>query len=166
VGGGAKRLRNEPGSRAKVHERRMAEIKNKPPELVVAMPKYGGQGEAEIVPGYELSPVLRKWVVEWLAERPLDYRPLGVTRGEQDLSNTFMGPIDWLAEKTGIHTRRVSGIVNGEFETVPLSQADALLSAIGRNDLLGYEINVWPNPNWSLEKWMAYMQEHGGCDCD
>lgn len=110
------------------------------------------QGEAEVVRAEPLSTVLRSWVKEWLAQYPIDS-----AGGEH-----FMGPIQVLAEKTEINVRRVSGIVNGEFEFVSLSQADKLLTAAGLWDYISNgEIPVIPNPNWSMVKWQAYMDERG-----
>lgn len=110
------------------------------------------RGEAEVVRAEPLGTILREWVIEWLAERPLE------TYGGESM----MGPMQWLAEKTEIHIRRVSGIVNGEFPHVGLSQADALLTAIGQSYLLTIgEIPVIPNPNWSIEQWKAYMETRG-----
>lgn len=121
-------------------------------ESVEPKPRYNGAGEAEVVPGYQLAPVIREWVVRWLAERPSDT--------EVDKTR-FMGPWEWLSEKTGLPVRRISGMANEEFPTVGLSRADKVLSAMGKQHLLGGEIQVVQSPNWSLEKWMEYMQERG-----
>lgn len=106
-------------------------------------------GEAEVVTAEPLGAVLRNWIVMFMRERP------------NGVDNVLMGPINWLSEKTEINERRISGIANGEFSHVPLSQTDALLTAIGRPDLLGIEIHVMPNPNWSMEWWLDYMAERG-----
>jgi hypothetical protein len=121
--------------------------------------KYNGQGEAEVVPGFQLSPTLRRWVTRYLAERPLNTYSSGSSYGTQV---EFLGPIQYLSENTGIHLRRVSAICNGEIEFVPLSQADLLLTAIDMH-LSNPEIQVVPNPNWSLERWLAYRQDLGSC---
>jgi hypothetical protein len=107
---------------------------------------YNGVGEAEVVPGFQLSEIMLTWVRAYIAERPI--------------GKDFVGPIGWLAEKTGINPRRVQGICNGEYSTVGVSQADALLSAIERTDLF---TSLWvsPNPNWSNEKWIEYLRERG-----
>jgi len=110
--------------------------------------KYNGAGEAEVVPGYELSIILREWVVSWLADRPL------IVGGD------FEGPHSWLAAKTRINVRRVSGLINGEYTCVPVSQADLVLQAIERTDKFT-ELHVIPNPNWSPERWHEYMSERG-----
>jgi plasmid maintenance system antidote protein VapI len=100
-----------------------------------------GKGEAEVVPGYELSEILREWVVKRLATNETTH--------------------EWLAEQTGIHVRRVSDLINGEFTLVPLSQADKLLQAIDRADYLANRLHVIPNPYWSPERWRQYMEERG-----
>lgn len=113
-------------------------------------------GEAEVVRAEPLGEVLRGWVREWLADRPLN-TGMGAT-----VEATFMGPISYLAEKTEINERRVSGIINGEYAHVGLSQADALLTAAGLWDLLTIgEIPIIPNPNWSMEQWQRYMDDRG-----
>lgn len=119
--------------------------------------RHYNRGEAEIVDPEPLGSVLRAWVVTWLAEHPLPDNDPQLRNG----SPAHMGPVQWLAEKTEIHIRRVSGICNGEFERVGLSQADALLTAIGEFDLLGFEIPVKMNPTWSTETWHAYMAARG-----
>lgn len=116
-------------------------------------PMSPNQGEAEVVCAEPLGAVLREWIVEHLRERPL----MG-TGGTDEL---FIGPIQWLAQETDLNERRISGISNGEFKHVPLSQADKLLSAIGKPYLLGKEISVIPNPNWSTERWAEYMASRG-----
>ena len=100
-----------------------------------------GKGEAEVVPGYELAMVLRRWVVQRLALEQSTH--------------------EWLSERTGIHARRISGLINGEFTLVPLSQVDKVLQAIERPDLVGTDIHVIPNPSWSQERWQEYMAERG-----
>jgi hypothetical protein len=131
----------KPRKRAsELHEARMA--RKGPPTL-------GAQGEAEVVPAEPLGSILRAWCVRWLQERPRD------RQGE------FVGPVNWLAEQTGIHIDRVEQICNGKIARVPLSQADKLLIAIDSNYMLGSVIRVKPNPNWSFEKWQEYMQGRG-----
>jgi hypothetical protein len=131
--------------------------------------RHWNRGEAEIVDPEPLGSVLRAWIVKWLAERPIlsqsdiDEDQTGSYHSERRkvVGMHFMGPLEWLAEKTEINIRRVSGICNGEFERVGLSQADALLTAIGEPYLLGNEIPVRANPTWSMESWLAYMASRG-----
>jgi hypothetical protein len=104
-------------------------------------PRKHGKGEAEVVPGYELSMVLRRWVVQRMLLEQSTH--------------------EWLAERTGIHVRRISGLINGEYTLVPLSQADLVLRAIERADLYRTDIHVIPNPNWTQERWHEYMTERG-----
>jgi hypothetical protein len=124
------------------------------------------RGEAEIVDAEPLGSFLRAWIVKWHAERPFttesNFNPhLSNGRNLKSISNGFIGPIQWLSQETGIHTRTVSGICNGEFPRVGLSKADALLTATGQNYLLGSEISVKKNPRWSDETWREYMAERG-----
>jgi hypothetical protein len=119
-------------------------------------PQYNGRGPAEVVPGFQLSTVLREWIVRYL-----DGRGISESKLVGDEVAMF-GPIQYLSHWTGISVRRVSGICNGEFPNVPYQQAEILLMVIDRDYLLANgEIQVVPNPNWSLEKWMDYMRERG-----
>ena len=157
--------RRTKGTAPAIHKERMARA-NAPHIYIEPQPRLYGVGEAEIVPGYQLSEILRRWVVEWLADRPRNHTPMGVGVHEIEEGDVFMGPVDWLAEKTEINVRRVQGFVNGDYATVGLSQADAVLTAIGHNvDYLNNtgEIMILPNPNWSQEKWIAYMEDRGCC---
>jgi hypothetical protein len=114
--------------------------------------RYNGMGEAEVVLGEQLSNVIRQWVKEWLVDRP---------RVDQ-INGRVMGPMDYLKEQTGIHIRRVQGIANGEFKLVSVTQADSILTVIGKQYMLSNgEIRVIPNPNWSLDRWTDYMRERG-----
>lgn len=131
--------------------------------------RHWNRGEPEIVDAEPLGSVLRAWIVRWLAERPTltqtdvdeDQSDAAYSNRRKVIGNHFMGPIEWLSQETEINVRRVAGICNGEFERVGLSQADKLLTAIGKFDLLGYEIPVRANPIWSPEAWYAYMVERG-----
>jgi hypothetical protein len=109
-------------------------------------------GAPEIVEGAVLSENLRRWVVKHLADHPMT----GFETRDQ------MGPVAYLAHYSKINIRRVQGIVNGEFPTVSLEHADAILTAAGMNDLLiTGELEIKKNPRWSNEDWHQYMQERG-----
>lgn len=154
-----RRLRQAGRSRAKLHDERLKKINEN--KTVLTPRRYNNVGEAEVVPGFQLSAILKRWITAYLADRPL-----GVyASGEQPYGAMpeFMGPIQLLAERSGLNVRRVSGICNGEFDVVSLSQADSILAATGvgltyyeRTD----EITIVPNPTWSLEKWLEWKQ---GC---
>jgi len=111
-------------------------------------PQYHGQGEAEIVPAYQLKAILDPWIKKWNKQYPTD-------------RTDFEGPHGYLSRESGVPVRQISRIVNLEITSVSLSDADAILQALERPDYLGNEIQVVPNPNWSLERWMAYMEERG-----
>jgi hypothetical protein len=116
------------------------------------------RGEPEVVLGEQLAPVLQEWCVRWFRDRPQG----GYSAKAWGTGVDFVGPVQWLAQETGMNVRRISGICNGEFSQVPLTQADKLLAAIGRVDLMATgEIQVVPSVRWSMEKWVAYMQERG-----
>jgi hypothetical protein len=148
------------------HQERLAEIRRREYEkqyqAAIDFNKgYRKVGEAEVVQGEEFSAVMRKWVVSFLADHPLDSYGTGEgSFGGKDPD--FIGPIQMLAERTKINARRVSGICNGEFKYVSLTQAEALLGAIDSEyKLSNGEIRVIPNPMWSPEQWVDYMQSRG-----
>lgn len=113
---------------------------------------YNGKGEAQVVLGNQLAKVLQEW------RTAFDRR----NEGYDTYRDVIMGPMDWLKEMTGLHIRRIHGLVKGEYEIVPLTQAELVLMAIDKDYLLSNgTIHVIPNPNWSLEKWTNYMKERG-----
>lgn len=120
---------------------------------------YRNTGQAEVVLGEQLAKIVQEWRDEWLAVR----NPWTEYSGNPSKNGAkVMGPLDWLKEKTGLNIRRINGIVAGEFRTVSLSQADAILTAIERiSALTDGTLHIIPNPNWSLEKWTEYMRERG-----
>lgn len=115
--------------------------------------------DAEVVEGSTLSAALRRWVVAWLAERNPDD-----DRGRSFLETGGVhvyGPIDLLAEKTGMTTKYVASAINGDLSYIGIQRADALLTAANLHHLLGTEVAVMPNPWWSLERWVTHMAERG-----
>lgn len=130
-------------------ERPLARLRE---EVEAAEQSYNGKGEAQVVLGVQLAKVLQEW------REAYDRR----NKGYDPSRDKIMGPMDWLKEMTGIHIRRIHGLVKGEYETVNLSQAELVLMTIDREYLLSNgTIQVIPNPNWSLEKWTAYMERMG-----
>lgn len=118
------------------------------------------RGEAEVVDAHEFSVILKKFAEDWLRERPKNSWS-GTETLEEDEKEGFYGPVDWLAEKAELNVRRVQAFLNEEIENVPLSQADALMQAMNLTHLWGITIHVKPNPQWSMESYMAYMKERG-----
>lgn len=76
-----------------------------------------------------------------------------------------MGALAWLEQESGVNVRRISAIMSEDKkvfrEVVGLSTADRLLQAAGLTGYLYDQIQVVPNPNWSFEQWIDYMQERG-----
>jgi hypothetical protein len=125
-----------------------------------------GQGEAEVVHGWALANVLRAYVDQWNRERPP--RSEASVLGDRGLG--FEAASTYIAEETrrfdreghGLNSRRVRGIIANEFKHVSLRQADQVLRAIGKEYMLSNgEIAIFPNPQWSNERWVKYMQERG-----
>ena len=104
--------------------------------------------------------MLQEWKRLYLLERDVDY-----SQGMQftsDKNRTVIGPTQWLAQETGIRERRIWGMMVAESRTVQLSRADRVLLAIGKQQYLtDGTLHVVPNPNWSFEKWITYMEERG-----
>jgi len=115
-------------------------------------------GEAEVVLTKELAPVLRAWVVRWMASYPRGQN-IGHNGGG---GHEFLGPLEWLHQESGVRPRQISRIKNEEQRFTSLTQAEALLMAISREHMLHTgEIHIIPNPNWSQEQYLEYMQERG-----
>jgi hypothetical protein len=112
-------------------------------------------GEYEVVSGEQLSKVLKRWRKDYVDERNPEH-----SRYIQN-QVSFLTPQDWLAQETGINERRIRGLINGEYEYVGLSQADAVLQAAGFEGWLYSVINVIPNPNWSVVDWVNHMSNRG-----
>lgn len=125
-------------------------------EITKDKPRYR-VGEAEVVRGADLSKVLNRWVVKYLKEHPS-------TNDDPSWRGavSHFGPMQWLSHKTEINVRRISGINSGEFEYVPLSQADKLLTAIGQTDsFYNGDVEIIPNPNWRREWYQRHMEDAG-----
>lgn len=111
--------------------------------------RWLNQFEPLVVESEPFGSVLRGFCKAWLNERPLDMP-------------VVMTPYDFMNEKTGISVRQIARYCNSERPWISLSHADALLVAIGRQELLMTdEIKVIANPTWSLEAYVAYMKERG-----
>ena len=137
------RLHSPPKRGAKLHQQR---VENRP----LRQHSYHNQGSPNVVPGYQISKVLREWIVKYLAERPLNQQ------------TEFMGPVNYIAEHAGVSTRQVSRVANGELEVVAEKMAEKLLMAVGlEHMMMTDEIQVVPSPYWSTEKWVEYMQSRG-----
>ena len=126
----------------------------------------------------ELSAVVNHWIDEWRADRPLgehatNHRPTHTKLGELSWVNDYrnqtradpmptMGAIEWLSEITGMQHRSLWRIIKCETKHTNYVLADKILQAIERTDAThNGEIRVVPNPRWSREKWLNYMEERG-----
>jgi hypothetical protein len=95
--------------------------------------------------------------VKWLATYPN-----GQTSGQFSGGQDFMGPLEWLRQESGVRVRQISRIKNEEIKHASYSHAEALLMAIDREYMLHTgEIRVVPNPHWSQEQFVEYMQQRG-----
>lgn len=103
----------------------------------------------EVISGSALSTILRRWVVNFLAEHERDYGP-------------FAGPMQVLAFRSGFSVRRASGYANGEYEFVSVEAADKLLTAIDEGyHLSNGTLEIVVNPALSMEAWVAWMERRG-----
>jgi hypothetical protein len=130
--------------------------------LLDEIDEYGrGTTNPEVVLGKKLAVVLQDYCVRWFRERPSGNFGVDEERRNNG-GSTFIGPVQYLAQETGISIRRVSGMCNGEYEYVDAYRADRVLTAIGLSHMLSNgEIPVVPNPTWSMERYLAYMEKRG-----
>lgn len=125
---------------------------------------FRNKGPAEVVDARQVGALIREFSVRWLAERPTMNTSGGNPYpSDEEKPTYFMGPIDYIAYWSKVNPRVISGVVNDNYnvQNLSLAHADAILTAIGQYDQLGKTIEVRPNPNWSLEKYVAYMAERG-----
>lgn len=128
--------------------------------------RWQNQREPEVVAAEPLGQILRDFCRDWMIERPMGW-------GDDQMGGGFMGPVDFLFQKVNefhekvmgepkMSIKLISSICNSHKEYVYLSQADALLTAIGKAEMLYTgEIKIIANPQWSLEAYMGYMKERG-----
>jgi hypothetical protein len=120
--------------------------------------KFRNLGEPEIVLVSELAPVVNAWINRWTKDRPM-MMSLGNAATE---SATFYGPMKYISENSGVNPRRIYMVCKMEMDRIGLSQAEKILQAIDREYMLATgEIQVLPNPNWKMAKWVEYMRERG-----
>lgn len=108
----------------------------------------------EVVDRHQLALVLRRWVVEYLAQHPLDS------------FDSTAGPTQVIAERTGKSGRVVSGYINESSDSnspyVSVTVADELLIAIDEtNAFYDGRLPVVANPTLSMELWLARMAQRG-----
>ncbi len=113
----------------------------------------------EVVLADDLRPVIERAIEEHRASHPQvhdSYRRNGYKGTIAEY-----GAFNWLEEESGINSRSIYRVLYRNTH-VSLRIADALLTAIGRPYLLSNgEIPIIPNPRWSQERWMQYMDERG-----
>lgn len=125
-------------------------------------PLYHNRGEAEVVPAFQIAAILQRWLDLWRLERPLGQHAATHFSSKEKRGADFIGALEYLANESGLHTRKIAGIVREEVNFISLTDADKLLHALSMEHLLSTgEIQVVPNPNWSPERWREYMQERG-----
>jgi hypothetical protein len=79
-----------------------------------------------------------------------------------DKSALFIGALTYIEQESGLPIRTLNRIIRQEYKTVSLRIADQVLGAIDREYLLvDGLIPVIPNPQWSYERYVRYMQERG-----
>lgn len=82
--------------------------------------------------------------------------------GSGVFNNKYITGISWLAQTSGLSTRRIWSIVHQETRHTGLSIADKLLTAADLSHLLqDGTLEVIPNPRMSQEMWTERMQERG-----
>lgn len=105
--------------------------------------------EPQVVEAEPFGWHLREFCRLWVIDRPLD-------------QPGTMGPQDFMREHTGISLKQIGRYCNSQRPFVALSHADAILRAIGKQELIiEDEIKIIANPTWSLEAYLNYMKERG-----
>jgi hypothetical protein len=96
-------------------------------------------------------------VASYLVKQEVDrFSKLWVADHDYTVHRDVMGPLDYIAEHSGINQRAIQRYLNEQI-TISESKAEAILMAIDRENLLKTgEIPIIPNPNWTLEKWLAW----------
>lgn len=172
----SEKLRNGHKHTLELHQSRNTPAKD------VRISTMSGMSEAEGVSTKQLSDEIKRWRKEFEANHPRNEGKSGLvgtshTWGkmksklemelDEELEEVFygqsiqMGPLDWLAEKSGLDHRVIQRILRCETKFTTLTIADNLLNAIGSYHKLAYEIHVIPNPQWTNEKYLAFMEARG-----
>jgi hypothetical protein len=112
-------------------------------------PNYA-QSDPQVVPTEELETVLRRASDEWERQHIDELNP----RSQYSFTSV-------VGELAGIDPRIVRKILLRETKYTNLHMADKILTAMSLADMLGNEIHVIPNPNWSQERWQAWAAERG-----
>lgn len=114
--------------------------------------------DAEVVPCADLSPYISKAILEFNAEHDAYPR----FREPDDIGYESIGVFNWMEQETGIPQRTIRRIWRGDFKHTSLDNADKLLHGLGFTYALSNgSVRVVPNPMWSQEKWISFMQERG-----
>jgi hypothetical protein len=152
--GGGDRAQN-----VKLHTTRVAEHKARLEQEAKKKRHRSYGSQAEVVPIGQIAAEIRAWVVEHLAEMGIDEKSNGKN------PNGLIGPYQRLSELTSISGRELSAIANEEKSRgkfVGFELAEIILSALDvEYKLANGEIEVVPNPRWSVLKWVNYMSERG-----
>jgi hypothetical protein len=136
-------------------------------------PPSQGLGQPEVVPTSQLAEVLREWKEQYDRERSTSES----MKKKQQRRKLFgydvyvelnpmpvIGAWQYLVEKTGINNRAIWRIISNESQYTSLTIADELVRAM---DLPHYwhngRLTIVPNPRWTQEKYIAYIEERGSC---
>lgn len=124
-------------------------------ELVPAGSRVAAR-DCFVVDTGDLQPVVRAFVAAWGRQRPSDGGK--VTAGRQRRRTaTFVSAYSWLEQESGVPQSRLRDVYRGPARRrwTPLAEADAIVTALGRPDLLTSDagalvasgaIRVMPDP--------------------
>lgn len=90
-----------------------------------------------VVATAELSPVVRAFVSDWNRRRPADGGKVTAGRVRRRRA-TFVGAYAWLEQESGVPESTLRDVYRGPARRrwTPLVEADAIVTALGRPDLL------------------------------
>lgn len=138
---------------ALLHMQRMEALAQRRKDEERQTNRVNGSGSPEVVSTEQLAPLLNGWRKLYDKEYDVEYRMSDTKSGEP-----FTGPMQYLADQTGMPARRIQDIMNQKTKFTSLYNTEKLLMAIDREYLIGSgEITIVPNPNWGFKKWIEYM---------
>lgn len=108
-----------------------------------------------VVDGLLLREILLSWERNFLRRYDME-RPSATPVGGAYGSTSF------ISAKSNVSNRYISELKSGRMRNVPVGQADKILAAIDREDVLDtHELPVFKNPLWPMRKWLQRMRDLG-----
>jgi hypothetical protein len=116
---------------------------------------------------HDLAPLLDAWIERYEASKGYDpNRDRGTNnlrQGSQVGMVKPLGGVECLTIQSGVGARRIWGIRTGKQKMVTLEIADKLLTAmdLAPNCYRDGTVPIVPNPQWTPERYQAWLEEQG-----